>query len=99
MNVHTLLIWSKRADVLSAIGAFGVGLGVGLYVPEARPGLASVAVLIGLVCHGLGMLLKRRGEQLAGTQVPLWWQLAYWLCLAVIMLALLAYASQLHGLV
>jgi len=81
---------TKFAELMSAVGALVLGIGIGaLFAPMIRP-VAIGTTLTGLALHSFGMWDKHRLEAQTGPDSPVWIQATYWICW--IMLAILAVA-------
>ncbi|MEX0803304.1 MAG: hypothetical protein WD688_08315 [Candidatus Binatia bacterium] len=71
---------TKRAEILSSVGAGVLGAGLALLFADALKPYMVAIVLIGFVAHGSGMYQKHQIETQA-PKVRVWWTEAlYWLC-------------------
>jgi hypothetical protein len=87
---------TKRAELLSSVGAGVLGAGLALLLPTVLTSYAVAILLVGLVAHAWGMFQKHQLErQVEG--VRLWWaEAVYWLCwLALAVLVLVIVGGQL----
>lgn len=71
---------SKRAELLSTVGAGVLGAGLALLIAEQLAPYAVAILIVGLAAHAWGMLWKHQLESQAAT-ARLWWaELLYWSC-------------------
>lgn len=71
---------AKRADLAATAGALGVGVGLGMAIGVQPGWLATLAIVVGGVVHGWGMLNRHRLEAQAGLRLPTWSRILYWTC-------------------
>jgi hypothetical protein len=85
----------RMAELTSAVGAGVLGLGAGVLVGHAIPGLGMPLLVVGLLLHAWGMTDKHRIE--AGAAIPAWSRTLYWVCWALlVVLAIYAVISVLR---
>jgi hypothetical protein len=83
---------TKRAELLAATGAFLLGIGVGAWFSARLAGYVVPLLILGGLCHGVGMYWNHRLKWAQGVVQPGWYRALYWLCwllltvLAVILL-------------
>jgi len=71
---------TKRAELLSSVGAGVLGAGLALLAAEALAPYAVAILLVGLGAHAWGMFEKHRLERQAHS-ARLWWaETLYWSC-------------------
>lgn len=83
--------WVQRARIETSLSAFGAGFfgfGIGLLIGIRLLWIGALLVALGLIAHGAGMVYLRRRFAGKGQRV-LWLEWAYWLCWAVLMVAIL----------
>ena len=68
----------KRAQLVSSTGAGVLGFALGAMLAQWSAPYALPLLAVGVLMHAWGMLETKREE--AGTVVPLWSGLLYWLC-------------------
>lgn len=87
---------TKRAELLSSVGAGVLGAGLALLFANVFAPYAVAILLVGLVSHTWGMYQKHRLETRAQS-IRLWWAEAlYWFCwLALAALLLVIVVGQL----
>jgi hypothetical protein len=71
---------TKNAELLAAAGAFVLGVGVGAWYADVLGGYVVLLLILGGVCHAIGMYAKHRLETAHGVQLPTWYRALYWLC-------------------
>lgn len=89
----------KQAELLSAVGALVLGIGIGALAAPALGWLAVPIFLTGCISHGWAMIQKHRIEQL-GHDTPAAWEAAlYWGCWTAlaIVLAMASWRALTHG--
>ena len=89
----------KQAELLLAVGALVLGIGIGALAAPALGWLAVPMFLIGCVSHGWGMIQKLRIEQLDDNTPATWEALLYWGCWVAlaIVLAMTSRRALTHG--
>jgi hypothetical protein len=70
----------KRAELLAAAGIFVLGTAAGAWYSDALNGYIAPLLVLGGVCHGIGMYAKHRLETTRGIRLPTWYRSLYWLC-------------------
>jgi hypothetical protein len=87
---------TRRAELLSSVGAGVLGAGLALLFAAILQPYALTILLVGLVAHTWGMFQKHQLERQA-IGVRLWWgEAVYWLCwLALAALVLVIVGRQL----
>lgn len=71
---------TKRAELLSAVGAGVLGAGLALLFTEFLAPYAVAILVVGFLAHAWGMFQKHQLESQAQA-VHLWWaEVLYWLC-------------------
>jgi hypothetical protein len=78
----------KRAELLSSVGAGGIGAGVGLLLAAHVARYALPILFVGLLCHAWGMFRKHRLER-GEVDAPGWVEAMYWLCWGILALLVL----------
>lgn len=71
---------AKRADLAATAGALGGGVGLGMAIGVQPGWLAMLAIVVGGVVHGWGMLNKHWLEARSGLILPTWSKILYWAC-------------------
>lgn len=89
----------KQVDLLGAVGALVLGMGIGALAAPALGWLALPLFLIGCLSHGWGMIQKHRIEQLEASASAAWEQALYWGCWAAIaiVLAIASWKALMHA--
>jgi len=80
MNELKRVVKSKRAELLSSVGAGILGAGIALLLAKALAPYAVAILLIGLVAHAYGMFEKHRLERQAEAARVWWAEVLYWVC-------------------
>ena len=83
---------TKRAELLSSVGAGVLGARLALLFAEALKSYALAILLVGLLAHASGMYQKHQLESRSGSGRVWWVEALYWLCwlaLAVLLLFIL----------
>lgn len=80
----------RKAEILSVSGAAVAGAGAALLLERWLSAVAMPLLVVGVLAHGLGMLLRRRLEQRTLVPRAAWEEPVYWLCW-VILAGILAY--------
>jgi membrane-bound ClpP family serine protease len=76
---------TKRAELLSSVGAGVLGGGLVLLFAEALKPYATAILLVGLGTHAWGMFQKHQIER-RGQNVAVWWaEVLYWFCWLVLL--------------
>lgn len=70
----------KFAELISAVGALALGVGLGALFPRWFGPAAGVIVFVGLLLHAFGMWDKHRLESMGQPRHPLWVVVLYWTC-------------------
>jgi len=71
---------TKRAELLSSVGAGVLGAGLALLLAEALAPYAVAILLVGLCAHAWGMFERHRLERQVRA-ARLWWvEALYWSC-------------------
>lgn len=70
----------KGAELLGTVGVFLLGIGVGAWLGAPLTGYVVPVLILGGVCHALGMVAKHRLEAAYGAKQPGWYRVLYWLC-------------------
>jgi hypothetical protein len=78
----------KRAELLSSVGAGGIGAGVGLLLAAHVAQHALPILFVGLLCHAWGMFRKHRLER-GEVDAPGWVKAVYWLWWGILALLVL----------
>lgn len=78
----------KFAQLLSTIGAGVLGVGLGLLLPNDLATYGLPILVLGTVCHLVGMWRKHNLESVLSVTVPVWQSLLYWGCWLALLLLL-----------
>lgn len=81
---------SRKAEILSTSGAAIAGAGGALLLERWLSSVALPLLVVGVLAHGIGMLLRRRLELRDLVQRAAWEEPVYWLCW-LILAGILAY--------
>ncbi|MEQ1613789.1 MAG: hypothetical protein ABL904_13630 [Hyphomicrobiaceae bacterium] len=89
----------KQAELLSAVGALVLGIGIGALAAPVLGWLAVPIFLIGCISHGWGMIQKHRIEQLDDNTPATWEAALYWGCWVAlaIVLAVASWRAVMHA--
>jgi drug/metabolite transporter (DMT)-like permease len=81
----------KQTELLSAIGAAVLGVGIGVLLGPRLQGWGFSLVLAGALAHGVGMYRKHRLED---ETRAVWENVLYWTCWILLLALLIALAIQ-----
>ena len=84
----------KFAQLLSTIGAGVLGVGLGLLLPKDVVAYGLPLLVLGTLCHLVGMWRKHYLERALSVPMPVWQSVLYWGCWLALLLLL---ASILWG--
>lgn len=85
----------KAAELLSLSGAGVLGTGIGLLLVRPLGAYALPILLLGGICHWIGMRRKHQLETANTGSQPTWYLVLYWLCWALLVAVLLVVAVSL----
>lgn len=83
--------WTRRETIETTLSAFGagfIGLGAGLALGIRHAPLGWTLLIGGVLAHATGMAFLHRRRRGHGDEQPAWLEYAYWLCWAVLVLAI-----------
>lgn len=78
--MSTLKARMKAAELLATMGVLVLGLGLGAWLAAPLAGYIIPLLMLGGVCHALGMFAKHRFETSAWASQPGWYRALYWSC-------------------
>jgi hypothetical protein len=88
---------TKRAELLSTVGAGVLGAGLALLFAEVLKVYAVAILLVGLLAHTWGMFQKHQLERQVQSDSVWWVEALYWFCwLALAALLLFVVVRQLY---
>lgn len=70
----------KGAELLGTMGVLLLGIGVGAWLGVPLTDYVLPVLILGGVCHALGMYAKHRLEAAYGGKQPGWYRALYWSC-------------------
>ena len=71
---------TKRAELLGATGVFLLGTGVGAWFSARLASYVVPLLILGGLCHAVGMYWNHRLKAAQGIAQPGWYRALYWLC-------------------
>lgn len=97
MNHITEFAKVKCAELLSTTGALLLGVGLGLLLEKSLATFAIPILLLGSLCHLVGMVGKHRIEAAGVEPTPTWYVFLNWGCwLALLIMLVLIFLIRLQ---